>query len=427
MSAVPPGKFERNATVQRVRTAFWATGRRDQAGSVITEVAAALGNLPTDRLARERGVLEAEYGQVMAGPLEVLLAVRYGNHGLGLMVYPGLGSQASEAVAVRAHAERWFVRSNAILTVAGAMPEGLRLELPDRPMPQREVVDLVQGPIWTPVDGDPGLSIVLPDAAEAALGARLMSMRLERVLREERGLIYGVLGEAVRLDATGQVVFQLTASTTPDAATEVAQAIAAEFLDRLENGVTQEEIDEDDEWFEALRESEDYVDWLLERAADYALAGRPHPEVVEPTRPAAESSPALMAMLRENLHSALLMAPEGTEVPQPFTRDSGCAVTTTMTVPELRRRMRSGLPKGAALGFDGSAVQYRDHDGDVHEVRFDECVGVGVGAGTDEGGRLLFGRRGCHVWVHPKEFRGADALVRAVDERFPAELRFTLD
>ena len=87
------------------------------------------------------------------------------------------------------------------------------------------------------------------------------------------------------------------------------------------------------------------------------------------------------------------------------------------------RRLRTTAPAGTALAFADDVVQYRDEDGEVHEVRFDECVGVGVGP---RGGRLLFGRRGCFVWVDPREFRGARAVVRAIDERLPAGLHFPL-
>ncbi|KGM17353.1 peptidase M16 family protein [Actinotalea fermentans] len=424
MGAAEPGRLESNACVTPFQTAFWANGPADRVGRFLGQVAAALRDLPLDRLARERNVLEAETHGHTYGAHEVLLKSRFGNAGPGLGMFPGLGSLGLEPEVVARHHAQWFVAGNAVLTVVGPMPEDLDLRLPPGQAPARSFGSWSAGPAWDRADvSDPCASIEGRDAPAASLAIRATAGALERRLRHELGIVYGVVPDLIRLPGTGRVVLQLTTRSAPGAEAEVATALIEELEHRGQVGVTADELAEDLEWSAALADDLDTVASHVQLQAERLLAGQPAVQQADArARVAAVTAEEVTSALRESLPTAMLLVPRDCTAPAGLPLVPTCAAVPAFTTPRLRRRLRSGLPAGAELGFADDVVQYRDEDGDVHEVRFDECVGVGVA----RDGRLLFGRRGCFVWVDPREFRGAEAVVQAIDERVPAELRFAL-
>lgn len=424
MGAAEPGRFESNACVTPFQTAFWANGPAPHVGRFLGQVVAALRDLPLDRLEREQHVLEAETHGHSYGAHEVLLKSRFGNSGPGLGMFPGLGSLGLDPDVVARHHAQWFVAGNAVLSVVGPMPEGLDLRLPPGEAPPRAFGTWRSGPAWDRADvGDPCASIEGHDAPAASLAIRATAGALERRLRHEQGMVYGVMPDLIRLPGTGRVVLQLTTRTAPDAAAAVAAALVEELQHRAEVGVTAEELAEDLEWSDALADDLDTAASHLQLQAERLLAGQPALQHAEArARVAAVTPQEVTAALRESLPTAMLLVPRDSPPPPGLPLVPTCAALPAFTTPRLRRRLRSGLPAGTELGFADDVVQFRDEDGDVHEVRFDECVGVGVA----HGGRLLFGRRGCFVWVDPREFRGAAAVVRAIDERLPPHLHFEL-
>ena len=425
MGAGKPGRLETNACVMPFQTAFWANGPAPRVGRFLNAVAAALRDPPIDRLEHERNVLEAETHGHTFGAHEVLLKSRFGIAGPGLGMFPGVGPLGLDPATVARHHEQWFVAGNAVLTIVGPLPEGLDLALPPGEAPERSFDTWCGGPAWDRADvRDPCASIEGHDTPVASAAIRATAAALERRLRHDRGIAYGVVPDVVRLPGTGRVVLQLTTRTAPGAQAEVAAELIDELRRRSEVGVTAAELADDLDWSRSLTGDLDAAASHVQLQAERLLAGQPAHQFAKVRElVAAVTAQDVTAALQESLPTALLLVPRDSPAPQGLPLVPTCAALPDLTTPRLRRRLRSGLPAGTALGFADGVVQYRDEDGDVHEVRFDECVGVGVA----HGGRLLFGRRGCFVWVDPREFRGAGAVVRAIDERLPAHLHFQLD
>jgi len=419
-------KFEHNASVGRTRCKFWAGGEPEHVAQFFEQLGRALVDLPLDYLARERKILDAEDAEHGFDDHDVLLAARFGNHGLGLGVHPTYGARSTDPATVQAHASQWFVRENALLTIIGRLPEGFDLPLPEGRVPPHIHHDhLLRGPGWMP-DGDvrdPALGFVAADRLETIIASRVMAQSLERSLRDELGILYAVEPELVRLPPTGRVVVQLATSATPGSEKVVAEALASELLRRTEIGVTVDELADDLAALDAFLADPGFVEPNLDNEAERALAGLPllSPGTIRAAL-SAVTSEGVAAVLRDAVSSALLVVPSGVEPETSFARSLSCGATREMTVPELRRSFRSSAPAGTALGSSEDRVQYRDEAGDVHEIRLRECVGVGFTSRS----RLLFGLGGCQIWVDPRRFQAGDTLIRAIDDRVPATLRFPL-
>ena len=426
MSACPAVKHEHNAAVDRTTTTFWAAGRPQQVGAFLESVGSALADVPLDALERERGVLAAERAGRGCTPHDVLLTARFGNRGLGLAPMTDLGPLATDDDALRAWAQRWFVRSNAVLTVLGELPPDLRLGLPDGPRPARRGERRRVQAGWFDIPGaDPALGFLVEDSPAALHGTRALVERLERDLRHRRGLVYGIEPEAIRLPGEPVVAVQVGASCAPGAAAEVASAFAAELREIAAHGTDDADLDDDLESLDAYRESAGYLESELVRAAELVLAGSPDQlwtdarTTLEAVRPEQVSQAFVAA-----LGTALLLTPTPPEGTGALTsRTALCATIPRLSSPPLRRRLLSKAPPGTALAVTDDGAQLLDENGDVHEVRFADCVGVGV----DGPGRMLFAEDGCAIWVSPRDFRGADEAVRTIDRRVAPAVFFTLE
>jgi hypothetical protein len=289
-------------------------------------------------------------------------------------------------------------------------------------MPSRTFTEVSRPGLVTFDVQDPVLSFVVPDgvAARAVVGA--MGSRLEEELRHGNGDVYGVAAEVVRLPGTGTLLVQLAAKSGPGAAGTVAEAMVRELEHRVRTGVSADELEEMLEWWDAADSDPDEVG-DLEMEAERLLSGLPPLTFAEARAEAAALDPAdVAAMMGGVSASTLLLVPRDVEPATSLPVGASCSTSETMTTAPLRRRFRSKAPRGVALGFDGELVELRDQDGDVHRVRLEDVVGVGV----DGSARELVGRGGCFVTVDPRDFAGADAVVRAIDARVPAGLHFDL-
>ncbi len=122
---------------------------------------------------------------------------------------------------------------------------------------------------------------------------------------------------------------------------------------------------------------------------------------------------------------AYVVVPDGTRPAVPLAQIPGCAASRT--VPEgadvlKRRRFRSGAPAGTALFTLPDGIGLRDEDGDVHIVRWADCVGVGV----EDDVRVVTGRDRCWVLVDPADWRDGERAVRHVDAGADPGLRYGL-
>jgi hypothetical protein len=197
MSAVERRRHHyHNASVSIGSTSFTATGPPEAVRDFMHDVCAALRELPTDRLEIERRILAAEAGGGRVGLLGWHLLLRYGLRGPGLAGADPPAVDQIGAAEARDWAARELVRSNAVLALSGPPPDGLRLDLPAGPRPDRPVVEPLplRTAVWDrhPADRGVGLSLLVPDGPAAAMAASVLGRRLTEELRHRRGLAYDV-------------------------------------------------------------------------------------------------------------------------------------------------------------------------------------------------------------------------------------------
>jgi hypothetical protein len=411
-------------------TTFFATGWPDRVAGFLAAVCAAIGDPPTDRIALETGVLQAENCAGAHPTAAVLWGARFRLAGAGLALAGGGVPVPLTEEQVRDHVRRWFVRGNATLAWHGPAPEGLRLPLPDGPRPPRPapVARPQSAPVWTtgPTVGV-GLLVRSPQALNTPLNIALdvLQERMRDLARHQRGLSYHC--ESVVLDVDpGHRETALLVDAREGQEAEVARLLWEQYTDLAERGPTAAELAHSVEGCsEFTAGGDDAVAAELGRAAFGALFGlpfRPAAEVLEDWRVVTPRAAA--AAVRETVPTAILAAPEGVELPglpggidrRPLCNQVPVLPAGARFGPPLRARLRRRGRGRLVVGVQ--ALGHVDGDGDVHVLPWDEVEAV-VPA-SDGRGMLVVGRNLCAVDVHEDLYgRRAVAVVRA---RLPREL-----
>ncbi len=428
MAALPRTHLRCNAVTDVDSTAFFATGRPGAVAAFLEAVCRALGDLPTDRLAAEAGVLQAESCASGSSTVSVLWAARYGLTGPGLTVSAGPGPEYLSEETVRAHAARWFVRGNAALWCHGPLPADLRLPLPAGPRPVRglPVPRPQDGPVWTRTDV-PGVGLLLatdtPDDVALAVGVQVAGERLRERARHARGLSYAV--DSLTLDlAAGRREVALVVDARSGRDAEVADLVWRTVAELCAEGPTRKEVAHAVAGLEAELDEEDAVGSELADAAWCAASGLP---LRTPARTLAAwraVTPAdVTAALRRAEPTAVLAVPDTAvwDGPAGMARRPLCGIVPELPEgalfrPPWHRRLLDPAAR-VALVVSDEGLAHRDADGDVHGIpwsRVEALVPTGDGCGVTVVSRDL-----CTVLVHPARF-GRRALEAVVERAGPA-------
>ncbi|HEX6354064.1 hypothetical protein [Actinophytocola sp.] len=428
MSTLPRVHYEHNAAVDLDTTEFYAAGKPQHVVEFLAAVCTALAELPLDRIEKEAGVLAAEGGHVTHPTAAILLNRRFGANGPGLALWEGPGYDRLSAEQVTEHVQKFFTRANAVVTLTGPPPEGLRLPLPDGERPVRVAPQLVDAghANWAAEPSPaPGLALLGPARdAGAVLAMDVLRERLMETARREQGISYDVDGAHVDHDTTrADRLIWLDAREGQEA--QAATILWQTAQDLATNGPTAEELAFAVEGLRHMFDDPRAPFGELENAAYARLFGFPYRTSAELLANAEQVLPAqIAATLTESLRTALLTVPEDVELDLGLPL-GGCPRTDTVPPgrefrPPRLARLVNKQARAARLILSDSGVAIVDGDGDVHHVAFTEVVGVR----SEEDGRILFGRRGCVVPVLRSLFGGVEPVIEAVDRAVAAELHY---
>ncbi|MGY1807101.1 M16 family metallopeptidase [Blastococcus sp. SYSU D00669] len=425
MGTLPKSHLQCNAMVDTDLTAFYATGRPDAVRAFLESVCRAISDLPTDRIALEVGVLQAENCSGSHPTVAALLGARYGLRGPGLTVAQGPGPQFLGEETVRAHARRWFVRENAALWCHGELPAGLSLPLPSGPRPQRPVTEprWQPGPVWSqaPMGEGAGLLLAAPPRDHALnVGLHVLSGRLTDVARTERGLSYSTGVEVLDVSADRRES-ALYVDAREGQAAEVGRILWEQFAALCRTGPTPEELAHVvtglAEEFDADEDA--FVCGELGGAALCELGPVPFLPADEALAAWRAVTPEqVAAAMRAAAGSAVLVVPQGTVLrtsiggieQRPFCGVVPVAPEGREFRPSALKRVRDRAARVRLVVSDAGLADV-DADGDVH---FTPWEGIEAVVPFDRGeGFSVITREMCVIPVDPAvQGRGAVAAVR---------------
>ena len=428
MAAVGRTTIDSNASVDLWRTEFIASGAPDQVADFLRRVCEALGDLPTDRLAVEADVLRAEGGRAAPPVVGGLLGELYGMTGPGLAAVREPALRSLTADDVRNWAGTWFTRQNAALWVAGPLPEGLVLPLPEGAPPVRTGGRRtgITTPAWTelPAEGQVAIGAEVPAGTSVVVGLEVLRRRVEDELRHRRGVAYAVEADRLPLDAATR--FAVVVSDVRPGHEALAASLLWRELQRLAHeGPLPAELDH-----ERAVLTGHLDDPRCEADEARAFAGA-HVKGI-PARSSDDLRRDLAALTADEVRAAAATMRDAAVlgVPEPLPSPPGGLPrlpewsADVVTGRVFARRRLSGVPKGTTLvvGPDGATVVL---DGDRRvTVRWAEAVGL-VQQGPGEA--VLLGGDGFTLPISASDWRDGDEAVALIRAAVPPELQVTDD
>lgn len=402
-------------------THFHLQGSESDIVSFLNGVCSSLLEPPLQRLQVEKEILKTEAASRRVGAGERMPAWRHGARDYGLSSYPEWGLNGITEADLRAWVQRYFVRQNAVLWVAGSsMPTGLRLVLPDgerQPVP-RVSSSLPSKPAYfkSSPAGVVWDSVVRREQA-AGVFAVVLERELFRSLRQEGGLSYTVAAD-YEPRADGTAVITAVADALPDKQDAVLggfiDVLAAMRIGRIEQSEVTTVVNRA---CEGLVQAEEHGDRLPGQAFQL-LAGRP-------VQSLEEILAEMRAVTLDDVVRVAAAAYEDGLLQSPATADAdwaGYAPAPTTSEQAVTGQAYPGLEDPRTrlvLGEEG--VSFVDDDTDeILTVRFDACPAM---LAWPDGARQMVGADAITLRIEPSMFHGLGPAIPWLDAKIPGRLR----
>ncbi len=394
-------------------TTFMARGSADEVTAFLARVVSRLQRPPTERMGFEIGVLGSEAAGKQRSTMAVAANLVFGNQRHGLLDAPELGLDVVDETSVRNWVDTWFTRQNAVLWHVGPSP--IEADLSGLGTGQR--ARLVSAPaVLGPgrhlhADRTDGLAFAGLVASSDALGATLavVGRRLHDALRNERGLAYGAMIDAMPVSQDQQLLI-----VGCDAAAHQLAEVAEVTTVELARIVHKSRIADDLRWYvgqvermiaDPMSQAE-----LVREAGERELFGRIRRQPEEMLDVARSVTAADVAeIIRQFLDQNVVIVPEH---------------------HSWRDRRYRPLAGSSPLPVDGSSFAHVDADGSAlvvggdalelggSAVRFDRVVAM---ACHPDGQRVIWAVDGTVLVVHPDDHIGGLDAVRLIDAAVPTD------
>ncbi|MFF5080168.1 insulinase family protein [Actinoplanes sp. NPDC000266] len=399
-------------------TFFHMQGSEEDLAAFLTGVCSSLRDLPMQRLAVEKDLLQAEANGRNQGAADSMSLWRHGARDFGMPSYPEWGLPAITEDDLRAWVERYFTRENAVLWLAGeGVPEGLRLDLPSgarQPAPTPSSALPVRPAYFTANSGVLVWDAEVERAARSSVFAGVLERAMRRELRQEAGLSYTAQANYEPLGADRALV-----TAVADSLPDKQGAVLGGFVDVLA-ALRVGRIDEADvtavvkQRTEALRHAEEQGARLPGQALNL-LAGRPvqsADEAIAETRAVGPAEVAEVAVAASA--DGLLMAPRTRADWAGFTAAPN---RSEAAVPGTAYASLEGPDETLVIGPEGVSLVRAEGPA---TVRFDACAIVRA---WPDGARYFIGHDGIVVAIEPTLWSGVPGALPWLDSHIPAALR----
>jgi zinc protease len=376
-------------------------------------------------LDRERRILRTEAAsRGGAGMLGGCLVERYGARGPGVLNYPELGLERLGWADVAAWRARWFTAGNAVLWVAGDLPDGLRLSLPGgpaRPAPDAAPLTVTLPAYVTGAKGGLAAGLVADRSFAPHATLDILQRRLTQALRHDHGLTYDVGMGAQEVDPD-HVHTWLTADVLPEHVPMAAHVLLSTFETLATTGAQEAELAAYRRRVEDGYESPAGPLGLLERHTRAILNGRPTRSAADSIRLAAEVTPADVAKAAQSLWDSMLVAaPYDVPAIQGRMGRAPSFSATTVTGGKVHKPIAGASP---TLTVSDEGVMFTRAPGEHVTVRYADAAAL---LRWNDGKRSLIGGDGFTIVLDPAQWKDGAAVVSAVTARVPDDLVLSLD
>lgn len=409
-------------------TRFHGYGTPEEVVRFLEAVCNALSDLPLDRMEHVAGRLDIEGATPVDAQIAEVLGARYGAHGLGLACHQGAGYRALTPQMVRDHAAAYFTRANAVLVVAGPVPPGLRLPLPEGARPARSAPRPLTGHAWAQRDMDGvALAFEVPvGSAAARIGHQILFSWVEGLARDRLGIASAVETFVTGRDR-GSVERMLLLDAEEGREEAVAAALWGEAVRLARGAPAPEEVAAEVAWCHRKFILQSTATDGLHEASDSELYGVPHLDGPTMMRALETVTPGdVREAVERAVAGALLVVPNGT-LPALTGLDGRrlphTGVCAQWDVPPppgevhglpLRARLRLGARSADRIVRTPRSLVWCQDDW-YHEYRFDEVVELERWGAA----RRAVARCGCLLELVPGQFQGMDRLIRTLDDAVP--------
>jgi zinc protease len=424
LSGRPKASYEFNAEVSgRFTTFVMESADPADISDFIATVSRGLAAGYQAELEREKRILRTEAAsRGGAGALGACLTERYGAAGPGLVSYDELGLHRLGWAEIEAWRRYWFVAGNAVLWIHGALPPGLRADLPPgpaRPMaPLRPLTVGLPGYVMAG-RGGVGVSLTAPQSPAASLALDILRERLTHVLRYEHGLSYGVQLAREGLDAELSHAW-LTADALPEHQPMLAHALLTTFESLAADGSRPDEARDYARRVRGAFESPGGPAGALGQQARDILCGRPPRGPDQAIGAISELGPAEVTAAARDLSAHMIVA-------------------TPALIPAVQGRMPR-LPVSSRQVISGTTLVAADSvarltfgpEGVMLTVPDGRHVTVAAGAVAalicwNDGQRTLVGGDGFTLALDPERWPDGARVVGAIEASIDPRLRVGMD
>ncbi|MFG3370529.1 hypothetical protein ACGF0K_36970 [Streptomyces sp. NPDC048156] len=410
-------------------TRFVVSGTHQEVSDCLEVLCVALSDLPVGQLGEVAHTLDGEAASCLDLRTAGALNARYGSQATGLEGHERSWHYLPTADMLLGHAAAWFTRANAVLTLTGPNPAGLRLPLPLGDRPRRSAPQARQPcASWTHrnIDGV-ALSVETPvGSAAAAVAHRILRERVTAAVTGQP-LREAPVEAATALHDSVTVVRLLLASTPASDAEGVAATMWSEALSLARNEPAPAEVARhcppSGGAAEKLRTLDDAARTELFGTPFLDEGSRRHAlECVTP-RDVRDSWQRAMERAQLVVPQGLLLhlkGPDGRRLwcTSCWTWDEIPPGGQAFRQPPVKHVLRRTAERHWVILTGESVVSCKP--GAHHELRFDDVIAL-ERWGSE---RNLIGRCGCNVGVDPAWYRGGQRLTRALDDAIPTELAF---
>jgi hypothetical protein len=429
MAELGQPEYQCNAFVDLNRVTFYASGSEDQVGEFVSRLTTTLCRLPIARLDTERRVLRSEEASRDYGSLASHLSLRYGVRGYGLGDYPQFGIRRITANELLDWAARYFTRENAAIWLTGPPPNPLSVSLPPgqaRTQPEFEALQL-HLPCQVAQNATAvAVSMIAERSPEIALASRLMSYRVVRALRLDKGLAYAPGCDYRPLSRTTASVL-LHSDALPDQASDVLAHLLGVIGELHREGPNSSEIEHDRVSQLAATHPRESALMELERACRRQL--RIDPEELEELGAANAASPvsakSVQSAVQAAWSTAIVTRPQSSNaVPDMPSYPAWSSHKIPGTSLRRRLQLRSGPPAGTSLSWSSAGGGYLFPQGTTVAARFADVEAV---LRWNWGLVVAVARDGFSVRINPWEWVGSNAALQELIAKVPAERFIPMD